>query len=110
MTDPIACTRAGRWGGSGSGWELGGSRERGQRGVCACVAGLAGGGLRAGGAGSALPCRLLLATEEGCGQEEGSWPPGRLGDEASQPNGGGRATRCPRWGDRSPGAPFTVRP
>lgn len=65
----------------------------------------------AGGAGSALPCRLPLATEEEeGGQGEGSWPPGRLGDEASRPNGGGRVPCCPRWGDRSPGAPSTVRP
>ena len=97
---------------------MGGSWEAalsGARGACVRVWPVLRAGRRvlggAEGAGSALPCRLLLATEEEAGGPgEGSWLPGRLSDEASRPNGGGRVPRCPRWGDRSPGAPSTVRP
>lgn len=61
--------------------------------------------------GRALPCHAgCWPRGEEEGQEEGSWRLGWLGDEASRPNEGGRAARCLRWGDRSPGALSTVRP
>lgn len=62
--------------------------------------------------GQAQPCHAGCWPwgEEEEGQEEGNWRLGWLGDEASRPNEGGRATRWLRWGDRSRGALSTVRP